>query len=86
MIEFLSVNRMFQSEKPRKPRKKKKEKDSNKPKKPQSAYMLWLNEMRPKIKAEHPDAAITEIAKIGGKMWGEVKDKTVRTLSFSSRV
>lgn len=67
----------MQSEKPRKPRKSKKEKDSNKPKRPATAFMLWLNSARDQIKAENPGIAVTEIAKKGGEMWRELKDKSV---------
>ncbi|XP_046830309.1 FACT complex subunit Ssrp1 [Vespa velutina] len=64
------------SEKPRKPRKSKKEKDTNKPKRPATAFMLWLNSARDQIKAENPGIAVTEIAKKGGEMWRELKDKS----------
>lgn len=64
------------SEKPRKPRKPKKEKDANKPKRPPTAFMLWLNNARESIKADNPGIAVTEIAKKGGEMWRELKDKS----------
>ncbi|KAG7199932.1 hypothetical protein KM043_014368 [Ampulex compressa] len=64
------------SEKPRKPRKRKKEKDDNKPKRPATAFMMWLNSARERIKAENPGIAVTEIAKKGGEMWREFKDKS----------
>lgn len=64
------------SEKPRKPRKPKKEKDANKPKRPPTAFMLWLNSARESIKADNPGIAVTEIAKKGGEMWRELKDKS----------
>lgn len=68
------------SEKPRK-RKEKKEKktkkDKNAPKRPQSAYFIWMNENREKIKEQNPKLSITEIAKKGGEMWRELKDKSV---------
>uniref|UniRef100_V5GLI2 FACT complex subunit SSRP1 n=1 Tax=Anoplophora glabripennis TaxID=217634 RepID=V5GLI2_ANOGL len=63
------------SEKPRK-RKEKKEKDDNKPKRATSAFMLWLNENREKIKKENDGIKVTEIAKKGGEMWRELKDKS----------
>ena len=67
----------------RKERKKKnKDKDPNKPKRPASAYMLWLNEHREEIKSENPSASITEIAKIGGQKWNELKDRTVKLLLY----
>ncbi|XP_034949170.1 FACT complex subunit Ssrp1 [Chelonus insularis] len=64
------------SEKPRKPRKSKKEKDENKPKRPSSAFMLWLNATRDKIKSENPGISVTEISKKAGEMWKELKDKS----------
>ncbi|XP_011648047.1 FACT complex subunit Ssrp1 [Pogonomyrmex barbatus] len=64
------------SEKPRKQRKPKKEKDANKPKRPPTAFMLWLNSARDSIKAENPGMTMTEIAKKGGEMWRELKDKS----------
>ncbi|XP_076164551.1 structure specific recognition protein [Ptiloglossa arizonensis] len=64
------------SEKPRKPRKQKKERDENKPKRPPTAFMIWLNSTREKIKADNPGIAVTEIAKKGGEMWRELKDKS----------
>ncbi|XP_065155336.1 FACT complex subunit Ssrp1 [Atheta coriaria] len=63
------------SEKPRKKREKK-EKDSNKPKRPSTAFMLWLNDTREKIKADNPGIKVTEIAKKGGEMWKELKSKS----------
>ncbi|KAI4461805.1 fact complex subunit ssrp1 [Holotrichia oblita] len=64
------------SEKPRKKRTGKKEKDANRPKRAPSAYMLWLNDTREKIKADNPGISVTEIAKKGGELWKELKDKT----------
>ncbi|XP_050457726.1 FACT complex subunit Ssrp1 [Cataglyphis hispanica] len=64
------------SEKPRKQRKSKKDRDTNKPKRPPTAFMLWLNSTRERIKAENPGINVTEIAKKGGEMWRELKDKS----------
>ncbi|EGI65677.1 FACT complex subunit Ssrp1, partial [Acromyrmex echinatior] len=64
------------SEKPRKQRKSKKERDENKPKRPPSAFMLWLSSARDSIKADNPGLSITDIAKKGGEMWRELKDKS----------
>ncbi|CRK89203.1 CLUMA_CG002963, isoform A [Clunio marinus] len=49
---------------------------AEKPKRPLSAYMLWLNEARDKIKRENPDFKVTEIAKKGGELWRNMKDKS----------
>ncbi|XP_023722223.1 FACT complex subunit Ssrp1 [Cryptotermes secundus] len=63
------------SEKPRK-KQAKKEKDENKPKRPPTAFMLYLNSNRDKIKSENPGIAVTDIAKKGGEMWRDLKDKS----------
>lgn len=39
--------------------------------------MLWLNEHREQIKKEDPNLKVTEIAKRGGEMWRELKDKSI---------
>ncbi|RXG54820.1 ARS-binding factor 2, mitochondrial [Armadillidium vulgare] len=54
-------------------KKNKKEKDENRPKRPQSAYFLWLNEMRETIKKKNPGISITEISKKAGQMKWEEK-------------
>ncbi|NXG54597.1 SSRP1 protein, partial [Hemiprocne comata] len=59
--------------KDRKPRKKqpesKKGKDPNAPKRPMSAYMLWLNASRERIKSDHPGISITDLSKKAGELW-----------------
>ncbi|XP_021934094.1 FACT complex subunit Ssrp1 isoform X2 [Zootermopsis nevadensis] len=61
-----------------KPRKKhvKQDKDENKPKRPPTAFMLYLNANREKIKSENPGIVVTDIAKKGGEMWRDLKDKS----------
>merc|ERR1711963_1355668 len=44
-------------------------KDPNAPKKPLSAYFLFSQEERLKVKVENPDYSITEVAKELGKRW-----------------
>lgn len=39
--------------------------------------MLWLNDTREQIKRENPGCKVTDIAKIGGEKWRELKDKTI---------
>uniref|UniRef100_A0AAY5EKA0 FACT complex subunit SSRP1 n=1 Tax=Electrophorus electricus TaxID=8005 RepID=A0AAY5EKA0_ELEEL len=60
--------------KERKPRKevRKKAKDAGAPKRPMSAYMLWLNSSRERIKAENPGISVTEISKKAGEMWKQL--------------
>jgi structure-specific recognition protein 1 len=55
----------------------KQEKDEKKPKRPPTAFMLYLNANRDKIKSENPGIAVTDIAKKGGEMWRDLKDKSV---------
>ena len=45
-------------------KKKKKKKDPNKPKRNQSAYFLYSNAVRSQVKADYPDAAFGDIARI----------------------
>ncbi|XP_057670954.1 FACT complex subunit Ssrp1 [Diorhabda carinulata] len=63
------------SEAPRKKREKK-EKGDNKPKRAITAFMLWLNANRDKIKEENKGISFTDIAKKGGELWRELKDKS----------
>jgi hypothetical protein len=44
--------------------------------------MLYLNANRDKIKSDNPGIAVTDIAKKGGEMWRDLKDKSVCLLSF----
>ncbi|CAI5462858.1 unnamed protein product [Closterium sp. Yama58-4] len=50
----------------------KKDKDPRKPKRPTSAYVLWCNDVREKVKAANPTASVTDLAKIFGEMWKTV--------------
>merc|ERR1712024_303195 len=54
-------------------KKQRKKKDPNAPKRPMSAYFLFMNENRPTVRRDNPDASIGEVAKILGKMWGEIE-------------
>nr|1WXL_A Chain A, Single-strand recognition protein [Drosophila melanogaster] len=49
---------------------------SHMPKRATTAFMLWLNDTRESIKRENPGIKVTEIAKKGGEMWKELKDKS----------
>ncbi|CAH2048719.1 unnamed protein product, partial [Iphiclides podalirius] len=60
----------------RKEKSKKREKDANAPKRPATAFMLWLNENRKKIIEDNPGLKVTEIAKKGGELWRDLKDKS----------
>ncbi|XP_067931729.1 FACT complex subunit SSRP1-like isoform X2 [Watersipora subatra] len=54
---------------------KKSEKDPNAPKRAMSAYFLWLNESRSKIKADNPGISVTELSKKAGELWGKLSDR-----------
>ncbi len=60
-----------------KPQKKKK--DPNAPKQPLSAYFIFSSEERNKVKEQHPNFSICEVAKELGRRWAdmapEVKQK-----------
>ncbi|CAG5045160.1 unnamed protein product [Parnassius apollo] len=60
----------------RKEKSKKREKDANAPKRPATAFMLWLNENRKKIIEDNPGLKVTEVAKKGGELWRDLKDKS----------
>ncbi|XP_017070495.1 FACT complex subunit Ssrp1 [Drosophila eugracilis] len=57
-------------------KKASKKKDTGKPKRATTAFMLWLNDTRESIKKDNPGIKVTEIAKKGGEMWKELKDKS----------
>jgi len=57
-------------------KKKDKKKDANAPKRPTTAFMIWLNENREKIKEDNPGISFTDISKKGGELWKELKDKS----------
>jgi hypothetical protein len=47
---------------------KKKKKDPDAPKQATTSFLAFSNEMRPKVKAEHPEASFGDLGKkIGGK-------------------
>lgn len=65
----------------------KKTKDSSAPKRPMSAYMLWLNSSRDRIKSENPGISVTEILKKAGEMWKQLsKDKKEVIILFHADV
>ncbi len=42
-----------------------------------SAYFIWMNANREKIKTEFPDLSVTEFGKKAGEMWKAMTDKSV---------
>lgn len=66
------------------PAKKRQKKDPNAPKKPMSAYMLWMNANRDRIKEEHPGSTIGDIAKRAGEQWKLVSTDARKVSGFLS--
>ncbi|XP_056295678.1 FACT complex subunit SSRP1a [Pseudoliparis swirei] len=62
--------KVVKEKKERKRRREKKPREG--PKRPMSAYMLWLNASRERIKSENPGISITEISKKAGEMWRQL--------------
>merc|ERR1712138_144869 len=52
----------------------KKPKDKNAPKRPMSAFMLFSNDMRPKIQAELGTKDFSEVAKKMGELWQNISE------------
>ena len=46
------------------------------PKRPTTAYFLFMDEQRPSVKEENPDAKIGELAKIIGAKWKELDEES----------
>ncbi len=53
-------------------KKGKKKRDPNAPKKPMTAFMLFSNEMRSKLKEENPDLSFGDLAKLVGQKYKEL--------------
>lgn len=56
-------------------RKKKITRDPNLPKKPLSAFMLFMQEHRPTIRASNPGANVGVVSKVAGEMWKTMTDE-----------
>ena len=67
----------------KKGKKKTAKRKKGQPKRALSAYFIWLNENRGKIKSENPGISFTEISKKGGELWRELSDKSVSIFIFS---
>lgn len=59
--------------------KAKKVKDPNAPKKGMSAFMMFSNEQRNKIKTDNPEASFGEIGRKVGEAWKALNDKQKQT-------
>lgn len=52
--------------------RKRKKRDPLAPKRPLSAFFLFCQEERPKVREERPNASISEIAKVMGEKWSKI--------------
>lgn len=57
-------------------RKAKEVKDPNKPKRSMSAFFIWMQANRERIKKEKPGLSVSEIAKAAGVEWNSLPDKS----------
>ncbi|THD27560.1 High mobility group protein DSP1 [Fasciola hepatica] len=57
-------------------RTKKRKQDPDAPKKALSAFFLFCQDERPKVRSEHPEWKVGEIAKELGKRWEHCKNKS----------
>ncbi|KAF9348803.1 Non-histone chromosomal protein 6 [Mortierella sp. AD094] len=57
-----------------KKRKRKAKKDPNAPKNPMSAYLLFCEEWREKVKAQNPDSSFGELGRLLGEQWRAYTD------------
>ncbi len=55
--------------------KKKKKKDPNAPKKPMTAFILFCQDERPKVRQSHPSWSVGECAKELAARWAQCKNK-----------
>lgn len=51
-------------------------------KRPMSAFLLWLNDNRQRIRDENPDLSVVNITRIAGEEWWAVKDRSVSLASI----
>jgi len=74
-----SDKRKSSSKKSSKSKRSKKQKDPNAPKRNQTAFFLFMNDRRAPLKAERPDIAFGDVAKILAEEWKKaskaIKDK-----------
>lgn len=55
---------------------KKRKRDPNAPKRSLSAFFLFCQDERPKVRSEHPDWKISEISQELGRRWESCKNRT----------
>lgn len=60
-------------------------KDDGRPKRPNTAFMIYMQENREKIKTDNPGISFTDIAKKAGEIWKEMTDKSVSGLLILSK-
>jgi len=73
-VDSISEEEEVVVEKPKRRRKKKKNKDPNRPKRNMSAFFLYSNANRARVKEENPEAKFGDIAKLLSAEFKEISD------------
>lgn len=68
----------------KKPKAVKKMKDPNAPKRAMSAFFIWMNENRDRIKK--PGMSVGDVAKAAGIEWAAMTDKSVSFFILGKRI
>ena len=84
MLFIGSKNRSIEMNKIKKPKcaakksskTKRLSKIAGEPKRPQTAFFLWMNANREKIKQDNPGISVPELGKRAGQIWSEKKNKS----------
>ena len=58
-------------------RKKAKKAKKGQPKRALSAFFIWMNSNRQKIKEEHPGLSLADFGRKAGELWKDLKERTV---------
>ena len=54
-----------------------KKRKKGQPKRALSAFFIWMNSNRQKIKEEHPGLSLADFGRKAGELWKDLKEKTV---------
>ncbi len=75
----------MRSVKVKKQRRPRRRKDPNKPRGALTPYMCYSKEVRPSIMQQHPNASVTEVAKLIGAQWRQLTDDQKRPYTEMAR-
>ncbi|EGD82590.1 hypothetical protein PTSG_03243 [Salpingoeca rosetta] len=69
----------------KKQRRARRKKDPNKPRGALTPYMCFNKEVRPAIMQQHPNASVTEVAKLIGAQWRQLTDEQKKPYNDMAR-